>query len=154
MRGSPPFAKGCAVVNGIIPAHAGLTMHHCSWHCRCWDHPRACGAHQAWRHGRHELLGSSPRMRGSRYFDTIRFTVKGIIPAHAGLTRIHATMRSRSWDHPRACGAHFAEETHMNWSTGSSPRMRGSPACLFSAREQDGIIPAHAGLTRLRTLAS
>ena len=72
-------------------------------------------------------MGSSPRMRGSRECILEHLALIGIIPAHAGLTRI-------------VCEC-------TNPTRGSSPRMRGS---LFQAAFREvtrGIIPAHAGLT-------
>ena len=48
MRGSPATIIACAGEQGIIPAHAGLTL--CSHIVirQSWDHPRACGAHPVW----------------------------------------------------------------------------------------------------------
>ena len=93
--------------NGIIPAHAGLTIRVAASSCASWDHPRACGAHTWSRRVTSHSLGSSPRMRGSRELSchpTIDF---GIIPAHAGLTNTAGIYSVTAWDHPRACGAHF-----------------------------------------------
>ena len=113
-----------------------------------WDHPRACGAHiecveQDALHG-----GSSPRMRGSPKGISRPLRHRGIIPAHAGLTIkiCHRTALCR--DHPRACGAHNKNAFLKLATTGSSPRMRGSPDLLPDTPLRDGIIPAHAGLTQ------
>ena len=86
MRGSPVTKDNGCVTEGIIPAHAGLTLMSCHTHSAHWDHPRACGAHCVVF--RNELIheGSSPRMRGSRRLNRFFDVVFGIIPAHAGLT--------------------------------------------------------------------
>ena len=118
------------------------------------NHPRACGAHQAWRHGRHELLGSSPRMRGSPYVATLRGAFLGIIPAHAGLTVGDTNCSHAIRDHPRACGAHLARYTSVKCLPGSSPRMRGSLVLSARSLPRNGIIPAHAGLTHSRLPSS
>ena len=147
MRGSPSSFEESTASCGIIPAHAGLT----SWPsttCKLsGDHPRACGAHCRDGRNRRQGVGSSPRMRGSPTSDQSTFFVRGIIPAHAGLTRplwMHQTARR---DHPRACGAHRTTGDFDIYWTGSSPRMRGSHRCHYRRLEDVGIIPAHAGLT-------
>ena len=73
--------------------------------------------------------------------------VAGIIPAHAGLTGNYRNDTAESWDHPRACGAHPSSNRAKSPPTGSSPRMRGSQHGSCSRTRQNGIIPAHAGLT-------
>ena len=45
MRGSLDDRLLGHLVEGIIPAHAGLTGAHRVGFCRHRDHPRACGAH-------------------------------------------------------------------------------------------------------------
>ena len=45
MRGSRSFLLDGRHGFGIIPAHAGLTVRTSPAAERCWDHPRACGAH-------------------------------------------------------------------------------------------------------------
>ena len=66
-------------------------------------------------------------MRGSLTCKISSSAARGIIPAHAGLTRRDTTKQGRC--------------------RGSSPRMRGSQAKGDPEREKVGIIPAHAGLT-------
>ena len=87
-------------------------------------------------------------MRGSRCHQFGRRLLRGIIPAHAGLT-------ARTWDsdrcrrdHPRACGAHISSRYSVSDFLGSSPRMRGSLSLPWALLMRLGIIPAHAGLTR------
>ena len=128
MRGSLPDFRGFVRDVGIIPAHAGLTGVEFDEVGRQWDHPRACGAHacMARQNGLNE--GSSPRMRGSQIIVLFRSSGKGIIPAHAGLTRHFLGCCLARWDHPRACGAHRGIERAVKEARGSSPRMRGSQA--------------------------
>ena len=147
MRGSRIYGHSPKVINGIIPAHAGLTI----WrpHPRPWsrDHPRACGAHGMIFFLFLLHLGSSPRMRGSpAVWDDDR-VADGIIPAHAGLTGRRGLHRRRLRDHPRACGAHSLARRSTTIRPGSSPRMRGSLVKTDGVVSLNGIIPAHAGLT-------
>ena len=45
MRGSHQQEWTKMTEDGIIPAHAGLTLASLTQSLRLWDHPRACGAH-------------------------------------------------------------------------------------------------------------
>ena len=86
-------------------------------------------------------------MRGSLQPLLHDYNGHGIIPAHAGLTCCPSCSACRSWDHPRACGAHSNRPVVGSQHWGSSPRMRGSPVLPENKRIGTGIIPAHAGLT-------
>ena len=72
-------------------------------------------------------------MRGSLDVVQVERVVRGIIPAHAGLTVEVANKMRVSRDHPRACGAHHLFGLPQIGQKGSSPRMRGSPR--FVGRE-------------------
>ena len=147
MRGSLDAKWALRGVCGIIPAHAGLTPSSApSSRCR-WDHPRACGAHSRKLRKAGMMWGSSPRMRGSLPDDDAAAVLQGIIPAHAGLTTPKSTTTASGWDHPRACGAHIHMFSFPLSRRGSSPRMRGSRLRHTTAVDDNGIIPAHAGLT-------
>ena len=149
MRGSLILKSITHAIHRIIPAHAGLTVpRSCSLpHAR--DHPRACGAHCRTTKKLQPSLGSSPRMRGSRFGPCVCRGLLGIIPAHAGLTAWNKGRGYQCGDHPRACGAHYPIASSMSDNWGSSPRMRGSRAMSEPGKYQAGIIPAHAGLTDL-----
>ena len=86
-------------------------------------------------------------MRSSRWVARVVVDERGIIPAHAGLTRQRLWCVAAERDHPRACGAHRPSTCAWNSSSGSSPRMRGSQARVRLVVQLLGIIPAHAGLT-------
>ena len=147
MRGSPPRCILLPSPPGIIPAHAGLTHSPSGDQLLAGDHPRACGAHVLRLVDAGKIPGSSPRMRGSRCVIVVGIPVVGIIPAHAGLTVVPVLENAVDGDHPRACGAHRTCERSLTPCPGSSPRMRGSRTQLEAADGEEGIIPAHAGLT-------
>ena len=87
-------------------------------------------------------------MRGARARRAANTDCHGIIPAYAGST----TQKGISWtlvrDHPRVCGEHDTERNIMDFSKGSSPRMRGAPLEDMWPALYRGIIPAYAGSTR------
>ena len=147
MRGSLLLSLCRLVAAGIIPAHAGLTFLDVSVDGKGKDHPRACGAHLPMRFALFSFWGSSPRMRGSQDATRGRWYNLGIIPAHAGLTIQPTGWSGFARDHPRACGAHYVRCNFTAFALGSSPRMRGSPDPDDSVDFEQGIIPAHAGLT-------
>ena len=148
MRGSPYSCGHEGTVEGIIPAHAGLTTPCLLVNAYGWDHPRACGAHYLMNDEIYPEWGSSPRMRGSRKSRNLTRASTGIIPAHAGLTSAPAAAAFWIRDHPRACGAHQRFWQVICNAVGSSPRMRGSQSNRRHVWHRAGIIPAHAGLTR------
>ena len=95
-------------------------------------------------------VGSSPPMRGLRRNHLIDHFLRGIIPAHAGLTEIVISLSDFDRDHPRPCGAYIMQYKKMTQDWGSSPPMRGLLLQGHCQLIHPGIIPAHAGLTRDR----
>ena len=93
-------------------------------------------------------MGSSPRVRGSRWCCSRRDMFTGIIPAGAGLTTCPNCGKPMFRDHPRGCGAHTLSCVCTESKRGSSPRVRGSPSDVDITAHLLGIIPAGAGLTR------
>ena len=126
MRGTPTCRVSALLSGGIIPAYAGNTPALTALRDIEWDHPRVCGEHLQQSVGGVETVGSSPRMRGTRYPLVQQSGVAGIIPAYAGNTG-HGLWRC-VWceDHPRVCGEHLLLKQIVRRSKGSSPRMRGT----------------------------
>ena len=147
MRGKHEFDLPQHDQRRIIPAHAGQTVRGFGRVEHGADHPRACGANYQRASRSTMVFGSSPRMRGKHHQRGHGPATDRIIPAHAGQTAPSHWTRSRTADHPRACGANRITDTTMVNHEGSSPRMRGklvdAPAELGVLR----IIPAHAGQT-------
>ena len=92
------------------------------------DHPRACGEHNNRGLSFNTIIGSSPRVRGTRRNRSCRNPQRRIIPARAGNTCPVNTATSAPPDHPRACGEHGVFWSIYNWFIGSSPRVRGTRA--------------------------
>ena len=153
-QGSSPRLRGTLVTGafltlalGIIPALAGNTWRGLARRFRTRDHPRACGEHSALKNAFPPCPGSSPRLRGTQRRGGLPAGPTGIIPALAGNTTGRPHRTSANWDHPRACGEHFAVVSHTRMSVGSSPRLRGTRVHEYRQAQGRGIIPALAGNT-------
>ena len=154
MRGTPAHRQRKGHPRGIIPAHAGNTRHCARHEGKTRDHPRACGEHPATPATAGTAPGSSPRMRGTPVGSQGVETSPGIIPAHAGNTRLPDASGMTGRDHPRACGEHALIGSRRHRPSGSSPRMRGTLVEHMHIGPVRGIIPAHAGNTQLATEVS
>ena len=108
MRGTHQVRSRRRDVAGIIPAYAGNTR----------GVSIICAIKR----------GSSPRMRGTLMAKLPLHGLDGIIPAYAGNTDDFHTQKARPWDHPRVCGEHRLICGASGFGSGSSPRMRGTPA--------------------------
>ena len=148
MRGTHPREGEGLGQRGIIPAYAGNTCQPRNGQRRNGDHPRVCGEHNPSASSRHFLAGSSPRMRGTPFFGFLQLAGEGIIPAYAGNTHDGTTIQLHCRDHPRVCGEHCLIDSSRIGLSGSSPRMRGTPAADSASGALRGIIPAYAGNTR------
>ena len=148
MRGKPCVIPALPKFDGLIPAHAGKTRERREpWRCRR-AHPRACGENATSDAYLAPDGGSSPRMRGK--LDDARPCLRrgGLIPAHAGKTRIENRFNRCPKAHPRACGENLCQLHVAHAPTGSSPRMRGKLVIILYYVCQVGLIPAHAGKTQ------
>ena len=149
VRGSLNEDLGKWVLDGIIPAGAGLTSELFDATIIARDHPRGCGAHGYRGKATTRSKGSSPRVRGSRCRGILGIGQDGIIPAGAGLTCSRPACHPMCRDHPRGCGAHSSDTSTIWMSLGSSPRVRGSLRWVEPNILPHRIIPAGAGLTAL-----
>ncbi len=110
-------------------------------------HPRACGEHKQLAEGESLIRGSSPRLRGTRIRQPYRARARRFIPAPAGNTPFTFGPQSSPAVHPRACGEHMKIIRTNDGRTGSSPRLRGTPAPHLLGGQSDRFIPAPAGNT-------
>ena len=151
LRGTHRRAVRQGIRTGIIPALAGNTSAAPTANRNSGDHPRACGEHARRPWPPIEILGSSPRLRGTRVIHGVVPPMRGIIPALAGNTRPSRMTSNPEGDHPRACGEHGIHNHKGHNTPGSSPRLRGTlrfePRAIWAL----GIIPALAGNTRSRS---
>ena len=147
MRGTPEICLITLTPAGIIPAYAGNTYAAHYFRPVARDHPRVCGEHPICAANPEAVLGSSPRMRGTRTTQPTKNRQRRIIPAYAGNTSHGICRVMDTWDHPRVCGEHQCKKTERHLAWGSSPRMRGTHGFHAGLAQVFGIIPAYAGNT-------
>ena len=87
MRGKLGLTQAPLADGGLIPAHAGKTVHSKNSLAQDGAHPRACGENSLKCCRGCERQGSSPRMRGKQRRVFSGGHSRGLIPAHAGKTR-------------------------------------------------------------------
>ena len=133
LSGSSPRVRGTLLTkplpvlsSRIIPACAGNTRTWLVRIDRAGDHPRVCGEHVSTSFFQPPLLGSSPRVRGTRQARQKPDRPAGIIPACAGNTEWIVHRSRLRWDHPRVCGEHHMILLIIQHPVGSSPRVRGT----------------------------
>ncbi len=131
----------------FIPTHVGNTITTSSRDSRSPVHPHACGEHLAARLRIVFRTGSSPRMWGTHQprikdHDRDRF-----IPTHVGNTFTPVCCLALFAVHPHACGEHSWLRRPAPISSGSSPRMWGTPRVIPSAVKRARFIPTHVGNT-------
>ena len=84
-------------------------------------------------------------MRGTFSSHLNYFTLKWIIPAHAGNFLPHNINCNIFMDHPRTCGELESFKNLLENVDGSSPHMRGTLLSSLLEMASSWIIPAHAG---------
>ena len=132
---------------GFIPACAGKTSPVGRLECLFPAHPRVCGENPTPVACDTLNRGSSPRVRGKPFELKRRGVFLRLIPACAGKTFPRARRLIVSRAHPRVCGENNSGMVWTFSSSGSSPRVRGKPACLSRRLSEAGLIPACAGKT-------
>ena len=133
---------------GLIPAHAGKTGLHYASRAMYRAHPRSRGENAYSKCAGDEQSGSSPLTRGKQNMPLIRLATSGLIPAHAGKTRLSCAAGRGSRAHPRSRGENTYAGEDRNLALGSSPLTRGKLTFQTPFPNDCGLIPAHAGKTR------
>ena len=129
----------------FIPAHAGNTNAGGIGPRSQSVHPRACGEHNSSARFASSARGSSPRMRGTPQLVEHMRQRERFIPAHAGNTPNAPALAHLRTVHPRACGEHFCSASWTGSSSGSSPRMRGTPRRGVSCAARRPVHPRACG---------
>ena len=134
VRGTPTSDRGHERIIRFIPARAGnSTVKRCHL-LGLPVHPRACGE----LFGQHSTVyGSSPRVRGTLRIAGGSTGQVGSSPRvrrarecgspRAGNSATKSRARGATTVHPRACGELSSRRRITDPSTGSSPRVRGTP---------------------------
>ena len=152
--GSSPLTRGKREVHregceadGLIPSHAGKTIHR-----RCISrffraHPHSRGENLYLDSITFQTPGSSPLTRGKPRL--VRLTVRrpGLIPAHARKTRTHRRTHSRLTAHPRSHWENDVSTASSHQSSGLSPLTEGKLLGCDRDCGQLRLTPAHTGKT-------
>ena len=134
------------VVGGrFIPACAGNAQP-----CRTpWKqspvHPRVCGERRPRHHAHAQDAGSSPRVRGTPRGLPLPIDYGRFIPACAGNALRSPPSSSPPPVHPRVCGERIKNRRSRSSTSGSSPRVRGTPDRAPRRVAPERFIPACAG---------
>ena len=111
----------------FIPACAGNSADPLFWLFLLVVHPRVCG--ELWPSQPYccSAVGSSPRVRGTQWATACPRSRSRFIPACAGNSPHSCADRSKTPVHPRVCGELICRPAPLIASSGSSPRVRGTP---------------------------
>ena len=152
--GSPPRVREgldlslkSATLTGITPACAGRTFNQELPAGGVQDHPRVCGKDLESEEIDAAREGSPPRVREGPRQPFVRLGDFGITPACAGRTFLTFSATSHSGDHPRVCGKDCSVRIHMNYQSGSPPRVREGLSTKYRSSVARRITPACAGRT-------
>ena len=134
IRGSSPLTRGKPLLSWagfsvlrLIPAHAGKTTTVVGGVLSVAAHPRSRGENPHPRCDADHAYGSSPLTRGKRIRLRGRRQGLGLIPAHAGKTRLSQDGSTSGAAHPRSRGENAPVSGWVNVGCGSSPLTRGKP---------------------------
>ncbi len=106
VRGTLPAAVGEILCPRLIPAGAGNTGPKHTRPLGRAAHPRGCGEHRRDAGGGKDVLGSSPRVRGTLWSGRPGRCRTRLIPAGAGNTGLWSSTPPPPPAHPRGCGEH------------------------------------------------
>ncbi len=137
------------VLNRFIPTHVGNTQSQKQRRSIRPVHPHACGEHFTLKADILFYYGSSPRMWGTPDESGFAHEPDRFIPTHVGNT---LSMMNSAWEgsvHPHACGEHIRDSVLCRYSSGSSPRMWGTPDAALKQHGNTRFIPTHVGNTAL-----
>src|SRR5690606_21377319 len=147
MWGTQLLLLVCVQGERFIPTHVGNTARKALHSLAIPVHPHACGEHGKRVGEDCAAIGSSPRMWGTLTIWASPMPSLRFIPTHVGNTApVRRGWRQRSV-HPHACGEHRAECAACGTSTGSSPRMWGTPEGRPRPILHRRFIPTHVGNT-------
>ena len=153
-RGKPRRARDRVGQLGLIPAHAGKTPRRGRPRAGTWAHPRSRGENPGEALEAAAGEGSSPLTRGKPCRRRVADGLVRLIPAHAGKTRIHRPDSTGTGAHPRSRGENITYAPAGVRIRGSSPLTQGKRLAALPGKDERGLIPAHAGKTRLMAFSS
>ena len=148
MRGTRRRQMSAVKAAGLIPTYAGNTNSLVRFRPTKRAHPHVCGEHCQDLATAGDVVGSSPRMRGTPYELRKLKLFEGLIPTYAGNTKRPPPAGPWERAHPHVCGEHGDGVSGGAAKKGSSPRMRGTHTLTADDLHGRGLIPTYAGNTR------
>ena len=145
VRGSLRTAVAASTWPGPIPAGAGEPVREKGGREWLRAYPRGCGGATMPADAGGDVLGLSPRVRGSRSGRDPAQGAQGPIPAGAGEPDSDMLALPRQGAYPRGCGGASHVYNSFTKAGGLSPRVRGSPTMVVARRDAARPIPAGAG---------
>ena len=144
----------CSQVGWLPPSYVGLSLFTREYTTPMSSfrpkltHPHSRGENWPGLKPAQRSPGSPPLTRGKHQPPGISTRNDGLIPAHAGKTSSFSWLLRRSAAHPRSREENFLGLIAILIIVGSSPLTRGKPRIGPLGRDNEGLIPAHAGKTR------
>ncbi len=145
-RGSSPCSRPPPSCPAVVPAHAGVIRRRSPSGTTGSGRPRTRGGHPV---DDHRLVGrvrSSPHTRGSSSGAGRLGPPVCVVPAHAGVIPRHRMVGPPHPGRPRTRGGHPASRSNAKHNTLSSPHTRGSSPHYEQERDEQKVVPAHAGV--------
>ena len=113
----------------------------------CRAHPRAYGERSLSCRVVGSIIGSPPRIRGTRRRYALRCREARLIPTHTGNTGAVESTKTPIPAHPHAYGEHRGAPVPRQVNIGSSPRIRGTLQASVAVDYALRLIPTHTGNT-------
>ena len=110
-------------------------------------HPHACGEHGNFKKTFNLLIGSSPRLWGTRIIALLDLIQHRFIPTPVGNTTPYNYAIAIPSVHPHACGEHFLNKFSLIFLNGSSPRLWGTLPFFNTYSIFSRFIPTPVGNT-------
>jgi len=129
----------------FIPACAGNSVYLSVAHSSSPVHPRVCGEQPRHKLSKRAVVGSSPRVRGTAFFQKPSPPAPRFIPACAGNSLSGIMNVAARTVHPRVCGEQLLHLYCQLLPAGSSPRVRGTGRTAGQPNGLPRFIPACAG---------
>ena len=108
-------------------------------------YPHVCGAAVTQGNEQRNIMGLSPRVRGSHAYRAPKPSLRGSIPTCAGQPPASWPFQASAEVYPHVCGAAWSRNVICPIVLGLSPRVRGSPVESPKRIEASGSIPTCAG---------
>ena len=115
-------------------------------------HPHSRGENSSEAGDEKGSTGSSPLTRGKPRAEVRLDGLNGLIPTHAGKTRMIFRASALHTAHPHSRGENRAFDVLAVGRMGSSPLTRGKQGFLALVERGTGLIPTHAGKTMVSSV--